>query len=85
MAHQYAAARCLAKLIKRHARVQHINLENTGLTKMMAEVITAAARKARSVNSIHLSDNPFLLGAGQGLFDEISERVAAKPVLAKIV
>ena len=51
----------------------------------MMEEIIKAVRKARSVLSIHLSNNPFLIEADQELIDEIIQRIHAKPAPAEIV
>ena len=78
-ARQSAAAKYLATFIKRNRRVQHLNLENTGLTRLMVGLIASALRKARSLQSIHLSNNPFLLRGAREVIEDITHRVRAKP------
>ena len=42
-------ALCLVKIIKYSKKLQHLNLENTGLTQEMARVIVAGLRKSMSL------------------------------------
>jgi Ran GTPase-activating protein (RanGAP) involved in mRNA processing and transport len=62
--HQELAATFLASIIKRNRRLQHLNLENTGITDTMMKILSSALRRAPSLLSIHLSNNPFLIGKG---------------------
>ena len=39
----------------------HLNLENTGISRNMIKVIYPSLRKAMSLQSIHLSHNPWLI------------------------
>jgi len=76
--HQELAAIFLASLIKRNRRLQHLNLESTGLTDTMMKILSAALRRAPSLLSIHLSNNPFLIGKGAEQIEEMQTSLHAK-------
>ena len=58
----------LCSLIKRNKRLQHVNLEGTGLSEYMLLQIANAISRAKSLVSIHLCSNP---GTSQRLKDFI--------------
>jgi len=75
---QELVAGLIAKIIKYNKKIMHLNLENTGLTLAMVEVIYPALRKAMSLQSLHLSNNPWLLkldNAEGDKFREVTEAV----------
>lgn len=51
----------ITKIIKYNKKIMHLNLENTGLTRLMMKIIYPSLRKAMSLQSLHLSNNPWLL------------------------
>ena len=77
-------ALCLVKIIKYSKKLQHLNLENTGLTLEMANVVIAGLRKSMSLQSLHLSNNPFLR-SNQNVVSEIREKIRAKDLMKRYV
>ena len=66
----------LKHLIKRNKRLQHVNLSGTGLTEYMMLHIGTAMRRAKSLLSIHLCNNP---GATDRVRDFLFTRIRCMP------
>lgn len=50
----------IGRIIKYNNKLQHLNLEHTGITLEMVLVIFKSMEKAASLLAIHVSHNPFL-------------------------
>ena len=66
----------MCSLIKRNKRIQHINLQGTGLSEMMMVKVANAVARAKSLTSIHLCSNP---GTTYRVKEHIHKRVRAMP------
>ena len=67
-------------MIKYNNRLMHVNLDGTGLSRKVIEAIASAMRKAKSLQAIHLSHNPFLLETGaQERLELMAMKIRAKP------
>ena len=54
------AANKIARIIKYNKKLKHLDISNTGITLQMFEIIANSLRKAISLLSIHMSNNPFI-------------------------
>lgn len=66
----------ICKFIKYNKNLLHLNLENMSINKSMLDQLLASIKRARSLQSIHLSNNPCL--ASKTVIENISDTIHAK-------
>lgn len=71
----------LTMLIKRNKRLQHVNLTNTGLTEYMILQIGRSLRRAKSLLSIHLCQNP---GSTPRAKEYLLQRIRCMPLQERV-
>lgn len=76
---QQEAAENIICLFKYNKKLMHLDLSNTGITKMMFDLIAQNMKKAMSLLSIHLSGNPFIREIDD--YPALATALRAKPIL----
>ena len=70
---------CICKFVKYNKNLLHLNLQNMGINEPMLDQLMTSIKKAKSLQSIHLSNNPCFIGKkAKNIIEKIRENIRAK-------